>query len=185
MRRESSSFIGVVLGEGHIELGHRPGLHLGQELREIVIAQGLGAAPLLSHLDLAGWLVCKEDPIVLPKGREGRESVPEPDLSVLRGDIEDYDRRKPGPADVGLIVEVADTSVRKDRGMLLRYAHANVPTTWLIDLNTRVVEVHTDPTGPAKRPRYRKVARFADNETVPVVLDGLEVGRVAVRDLLP
>jgi hypothetical protein len=139
----------------------------------------------LQHLDLAGWLVCKEDPIVLPKGREGRESVPEPDLSVLRGDIEDYDRRKPGPADVGLIVEVADTSVRKDRGLLLRDAHANVPTTWLIDLNTRVVEVHTDPTGPAKRPRYRKVARFADNETVPVVLDGLEVGRVAVRDLLP
>jgi Uma2 family endonuclease len=139
----------------------------------------------LQRLDAPGWFVCKEDPILLEGGPGGHESVPEPDICVIRGALEDYDRRKPGPADIGLIVEVSDTSARKDRGMLARYAHASIPITWLVDLKGRAIEAHAYPTGPARRPRYRKVARFGEKESVPVVLDGVEVGRIAVTNILP
>src|SRR5271165_1198539 len=40
-----------------------------------------------------GWHVCKEDPIRIP----GRDSEPEPDISVVRGEIDDYEDRHPGP----------------------------------------------------------------------------------------
>jgi len=56
------------------------------------------------HAVLAGgWLVRIEKPIRIPD----RDSEPEPDVSVARGKTADYRRRHPGPAEVGLVVEVA------------------------------------------------------------------------------
>jgi hypothetical protein len=132
-----------------------------------------------------GWITGKEDPIALPKGRAGRDSEPEPDLSVLRGTIRDYARRKPLPADVPLIVEVADTTLAEDRKGLTRYAWAAIPTVWIINLNARVIEVYTEPSGPAEPPGYRTRRDYGPEDTVPVVLDGVEVGRIALADLLP
>ena len=42
------------------------------------------------------------------------ESVPEPDLLWLRRD--DYSARRPGPDDALLVIEVAESSLAKDRG---------------------------------------------------------------------
>jgi Uma2 family endonuclease len=132
-----------------------------------------------------GWYVRKEDPLALPAGPAGRASEPEPDVAVVRGGVDDYADRHPGPADVALIIEVADSSLREDREGLTGYAWANIPVVWVVDLNGKVIEVYTLPTGPARPARYQDLTTFGAADEVPVVIDGREVGRIPARDLLP
>lgn len=140
---------------------------------------------LLRAITPAGWHVAKEDPIALPDGPVGAPSLPEPDLAILRGTIADYRARKPLPADLGLVVEVADTTLAKDRRLLRNYAWSSIPVAWIVDLNRRAVEEYRDPTGPDDDPRYATARTFAEADAIPVLLDGIAVGRIAVRDFLP
>ena len=99
--------------------------------------------------------------------------------------IRDYADRHPGPADLALVVEVADSSLREDRKGLARYAWAGIPVAWIVNLNDETVEVYTRPTGPADPAKYEEIKVYQKDDHVPVVVDGREVGRVAVADLLP
>jgi Uma2 family endonuclease len=129
----------------------------------------------------AGWHACKEDPITLPPASE-----PEPDLTVVRGEIRDYAVRNPGPADVALVVEVSDSTLAFDRGFKLRlYARAGLPVYWILDVVEGVVEVHTDPTGPAPEPSYRRREVVGRDGELTLDLGGPGPVRLAVRDLLP
>jgi Putative restriction endonuclease len=132
-----------------------------------------------------GWFVSKEDPVALPTGPSGYASEPEPDVTLVRGTIRDYVRRKPDPEDLALVVEVAESSLREDRAKLARYAWQRIAVAWVVNLADRVVEVYTDPTGPVAPAGYRAVATHGVGDTVAVVIAGREVGRVAVADLLP
>lgn len=126
------------------------------------------------------WFVNVQQPITT------LDSEPEPDISVIRGRRRDYPNRHPGPQDVGLVVEVADTTLRRDRGRKKRlYARASLPVYWIVNLVDRQVEVYTDPTGPADEPDYRQRRDYRPDEQVPVVVAGAEVGRLTVNDLLP
>lgn len=85
-------------------------------------------------------LIFCQSPLALP------DSEPEPDVLALK--IADYRQRHPEPADVFLLVEVADRSLRYDRTRKLPlYAQHGVPEVWLIDLNARVAEVYRQPEG--------------------------------------
>lgn len=114
-----------------------------------------------------------------------RESEPEPDLVVVRGDADHYDDRHPGPADIALAIEVAESSLGRDRTLKARiYARAGVPAYWIVNITERCVEVQTDPTGPAKSPSYRSTVVVGPDGELPLVLDGREVARIAVSDFL-
>lgn len=114
------------------------------------------------------------------------DSEPEPDLAVVRGTARDYRERHPGPADIALVIEVADSSLPRDRGLKARvYARAGLPVYWIVNLIDRTVEIHTEPAADAPRPAYGRVATVGPDGTIPLVLDGLEVARIAARDLLP
>ncbi|MEO6809280.1 MAG: Uma2 family endonuclease [Isosphaeraceae bacterium] len=114
------------------------------------------------------------------------DSEPEPDLIVVRGVPRDYLDHHPGPLETALVIEVADSSLVRDRGVKRRlYARAGYPVYWIINLGTARVEVYTDPTGPDANPAYRLVLEFGVEDSVPLVIDGREVGRLPVRDLLP
>jgi Uma2 family endonuclease len=127
-----------------------------------------------------GWFLDVQDPLTTP------ESEPEPDILVIRGRIRDYTHRDVEPQDAGLVVEVADSSLRHDRTVKLRiYARARVALYWIVNLNDRQIEVHTEPTGPAKQPAYGQRRDYGEQDAVPVVLDGREIGTLLVRDLLP
>ncbi|HWE39585.1 MAG TPA: Uma2 family endonuclease [Isosphaeraceae bacterium] len=127
-----------------------------------------------------GWHVAKEDPICTDA------SEPEPDISVLRGDERDYEDRKPAPEDVGLVVEVADSTLSDDQTYKKQiYAKAGIPFYWIVNIPDTKLLVHGDPTGPGAEPDYRRVVELGPADEVPLVLDGREVGRIAVRDLLP
>jgi Uma2 family endonuclease len=131
-----------------------------------------------------GWMVIKEDPVSFQGGPAGADSEPEPDVAVVRGTIANYAARHPGPGDIALVVEVAESSLAEDRAGLARYAWANIPSAWIVNLNERVIEVYTDPTGPTAQPGYRWREVVKPGGEIPLVLDGQPVARVAVADLL-
>ncbi len=127
-----------------------------------------------------GWHVTREDPI------RTIDSVPEPDCMVLRGTDDEYRGRLPDPSDVALMVEVSVSSLNRDRGIKLRaYARASIVCYWIANLVEGRAEVYSDPSGPSETPHYRSVQHFGPDDQLPVVLEGREIARLAVRDLLP
>lgn len=114
------------------------------------------------------------------------DSLPEPDGIVLRGTPREYLQRRPGPADVPLVIEIADSTLAFDRGTKqIVYARAGFASYWIVNLVERQVEVYTDPTGSAEEPDYRETVIYRPEESVPLVLDGARIGEVAVANLLP
>ena len=82
-------------------------------------------------------------PVRLDDGTE-----PLPDVALLKERADFYDSGPAGPADVLLLIEVADSSADYDRyEKLPRYARAGIPEVWIAVLPERMVEVHTEPTG--------------------------------------
>jgi Uma2 family endonuclease len=114
------------------------------------------------------------------------DSEPEPDVTIVRGGPRDWFTRHPGPQDTGLVVEVADTSLPGDRTLKAEvYAGAAIPIYWIVNLVDGRVEVYTNPTGPGPAPRYQQRDDYRPGDAVPLVLDGVEIARIPVGDLLP
>ena len=125
-----------------------------------------------------GWFVISQDPIALA------ESEPEPDAVIVRGQIRDYAKRHPGPEDIALLIEVADSSLAGDRSWKMRiYARAGVRHYWIINLNDRAVEVYSDPN--PETATYRVLRAYVAGESIPLSIDGQVVAEIAVDDLLP
>jgi Uma2 family endonuclease len=113
------------------------------------------------------------------------DSEPEPDVFVIHGDIDDFPDHHPGPEEAVLIAEVADSSIKRDRGLKHRvYARAKVQVYWIIDLVENRIDVFTQPSGPSRWPKYQQQATYLPGEEVPVVIDGEEVGRIAASEVL-
>ncbi|MBX9625248.1 MAG: Uma2 family endonuclease [Gemmataceae bacterium] len=128
----------------------------------------------------SGWETISQLPVTLA------DSEPEPDGYLFRGDEATLSARKPLAADVGLVVEVADSSLREDRVYGGRmYARAGIPLYWIVNLIDGLVEVYTDPDPAADPPAYRIRIDYRPGQDVPVVLDGQPVGAIAVAELLP
>src|SRR5437870_3306712 len=99
----------------------------------------------LERLIPPGWYVAHQDPITAV------DSEPEPDLAIIRGNVLDYPVQHPGPEDVALVVEVADSSLRTDRGPKKRvYARADIQVYWIVNLKKRQIEVYTEPVSTRK-----------------------------------
>jgi len=96
--------------------------------------------------------------------RLGKHSEPQPDLVLLRPRPDFYAQGHPGPEDVLLVVEVAETSAEYDRTIKLPlYARSGIPEVWLVDLAAAAVEVHRRPTpeGYQEVQRVRRGERLA------------------------
>ena len=123
------------------------------------------------------WTCRKEDPVRIPDFDE-----PEPDIAVIRGPEDAYQDRIPEAKDVALLVEVAESTLERDRETKSRaYARGGIPIYWIVNLVQRQVEVYTGPS-PAG---YGVRTDFGAGDHVPVVLDGVEVGKIAVDSILP
>lgn len=113
------------------------------------------------------------------------DSEPEPDIAVVRKPGRRYITAHPGSGDIGMLVEVADATLNFDRTDKKRaYARARIPVYWIVNLVDRCVEVYTDPRG-SRTPTYRQTQVFRPGENVPLIIDGKQVGVIAVADLLP
>ena len=143
---------------------------------------------VLSNMVPAGWRVRPWGTVALD------ESRPEPDVALARGDSKTFSARHPGPADLGLVVEVSESSLARDELDKTRiYARDSIPVYWVVNLVDRRVEVFTDPTGPdpaaglpgGPDPHYRTRQGYPAGTAVPVTLDGVAVGAIPVDELLP
>ncbi len=113
--------------------------------------------------------------------------MPLPDLTLVRGAADDYTRRgrRPEPVDVGLVVEVAVSSVREDTGPTLeQYARSLLPVYWVLNLIARRVEVYSRPVVREGLGHYDAANTYGPGQSVPLVLDGQEVAQILVEDLL-
>ena len=127
-----------------------------------------------------GWYVDTQEPIVTA------DSEPEPDAAVIRGRTEDYADSHPAAEHVGLVVEVADATLLRDRHLKARvYARARIPRYVIVNRFDRCVEAYSEPSRGTEPPRYERVETLRAGQTMAVILDGTEVGRIRIDDLLP
>jgi Uma2 family endonuclease len=79
--------------------------------------------------------------------RLDEENEPQPVFSILRRRADFYrSGSPPGPAEVLLLIEVADSSLRFDRAVKLPlYARAGIQEVWIANIRQRAVEVHRAP----------------------------------------
>lgn len=126
---------------------------------------------------LVGWsagryVTSVQNPVILSLRGE-----PQPDLVLMGAQPVG---RLPGPEDVLLIIEVADTSLEYDRETKLPlYASAGIPEAWIVDLQNDVVEVHAEPVSGG----YRSVSRHGrDGQVASAALAGLAFD---VAEVLP
>jgi Uma2 family endonuclease len=123
---------------------------------------------VLNGLSGEGFIVGVQDPIRLSDFSE-----PQPDLTLLRRREDFYRGAHPTPADVLLVVEVADATVVTDRKVKLPlYARGGIKEFWLVNIPEEQVEIYSDPAGT----NYQTVAQFgrgarAQSQTV----EGLSV----------
>ena len=126
------------------------------------------------------WLVREEKSIVL-----GRYWRPEPDIAIVRGPGIDIAGVTPRD-DMAFLVEVAESTYPADRGAKWRrHAACGVRVYWIVNLNARVVEVYTNPSGRGATAAYRDTTLYGPDDQTPVLIEGREIGRVDVRDILP
>lgn len=106
-------------------------------------------------------------------------SEPEPDLVLLRPRADFYVSGHPGPADIQLIIEVAESSIHYDRDVKAPlYARCDVHEYWLVDLNENVLHRYLLP----ERGSYRTAQRFARGQSLaPELLPNCVV---SIDDLL-
>jgi Uma2 family endonuclease len=89
------------------------------------------------------WVVSTQHPIRLSEISEAK-----PDVALLRWRDDFYRGAHPTPADVLLVIEVAETTVAADRKVKLPfYASAGIAEAWLVNIPEKCVEIYSDPAG--------------------------------------
>jgi len=129
---------------------------------------------------LAKWLIMQlsdqafvniQNPVALDEFSE-----PEPDLLVAKPRPDAYKNGHPKPEDILFLIEVADTSLAKDRTVKLPlYAAAGIPETWIVNLEEECIEVYSAPSPEG----FGQVKVFRKEEMVRTEwVEGLEVGQL-------
>lgn len=153
---------GILRGDDHMEL-------IDGDLIEMAPA-GPEHADFVAYLGQllrkqTTLLVREEKPVTLPE-----HSEPEPDLALVKACR--YVDAHPYPEDVLMIIEVADTSLDKDKHVKLPlYARYRIPEVWIVDVQGGVVESFWDPQFTTEVAHYvhskRVVRDVLTSETIP------------------
>lgn len=128
----------------------------------------------LNRLFSGKFIVRVQNPIRLDSFSE-----PQPDIALLRWRDDFYRHAHPTPADVLLVIEVADSTVESDRSYKMPlYAKAGIPEAWLVNLVEECVELYAEPDGEA----YQTIRRFPRGEEVAA--HSIENLNISVSDIL-
>lgn len=124
---------------------------------------------LLNRLFGQSHIIATQNPI-----RVGDSSEPQPDITLLRWRDDFYRSALPTPADVLLVIEVADATVVKDRTVKIPlYARSGVPEAWLVNIPEEQLEVYSDPVNGV----YQRAEVFVRGaEARSHTVEGLAVG---------
>jgi Uma2 family endonuclease len=131
---------------------------------------------LLSRLVSAKWEVRVQPAVVTP------DSEPEPDIAVVQGPVSRYRDHHPTAGEISLIVEVADSSVAKDRRKASLYSSIEVPVYWIVNLQERCLEVREQPDELSRS--YASTRTLRLGEAVNLIIGDQLVANIAVSDLI-
>jgi len=125
------------------------------------------------------WIVRVQPSITL------KSSVPEPDLAIVPGPEENYDKARPTARQIAIVIEVAETTLSYDQtDKLVIYAANGIAEYWIVNLIDRRVQVYTEPRG-GKHPTYRTRRDYTLSESIAVAIKGRVFGSLPVREILP
>lgn len=109
-------------------------------------------------------LVRLQDPIQLDKYSE-----PEPDIAVVASDPLDYENNHPTPEQVYLLIEVADTTIKRDLELKsLLYAKAGIIEYWVLEVINRQINIFRDPSPNG----YLSKSVVADGDSISLLAFG-------------
>ena len=136
---------------------------------EVIDLNSIGSRHARAVRFLTMALIEAAGPLALVSGqnpvRLSQHSEPVLDLALLRLRDDGYGESHPGPGDVLLIIEVADTSLEYDRRIKVPlYARHGVPEVWLLDLERRELRFFRQPVGEA----YADITASESPARVPV-----------------
>ncbi|HBJ86506.1 MAG TPA: Uma2 family endonuclease [Verrucomicrobiales bacterium] len=128
---------------------------------------------LPAELPAGVWLRMNE-PITI-----ANHSEPQPDAAIVRAKADGYRKAHPGPKDVLLIIEVADSSVEFDMQVKSKlYAKAGIGEYWVLDVKEAALHVFTGPSAKG----YKSIEVLDAGDTVRSrSVTGL---KIAVKQLL-
>ena len=171
--------VGIIGPEARVELLEGVIVEKMTKLTPHVHATDLVQYLLVRHVP-AGYFFSMGNPVTIV----ARDSEPEPDAMVIRGRLPDFAGRRRTPADAALVIEVADTIYSIDRRRIT-YAAARVPVYWIVNLNEKRLEVFSNPVGEGNEASFASAQVLGPDEEGALVLDGAEVARFSVREILP
>ncbi|HYL27721.1 MAG TPA: Uma2 family endonuclease, partial [Candidatus Nitrosotalea sp.] len=100
---------------------------------------------------------CQDPVTLLP------DSEPQPDLVLAQLDSLNYRDRHPGPNEILLAVEVAQSSLKYDRAKKIPlYARSGIREVWLVNLIDTEIVAHRDPIGAW----YQSVRSYRRGESI-------------------
>jgi Uma2 family endonuclease len=117
-------------------------------------------------------------------GLQTSDSAPEPDVVVVRGNPEDYVLQHPTAADTALVIEVADSSLARDRLKRRMYARAGIAAYWIVNLIDSTLEVYTHPNAITDQPEFQSEQILDCRQNVELLIPGCQPLSVAVSDLV-
>jgi Uma2 family endonuclease len=90
-------------------------------------------------------------------------NLPEPDAMLIKSRPDFYEHKHPGPEDVLLIMEIADSSLERDREVKLAlYAIAGIRECWIEDIQADTLLVFRDPM----EDHYHTILKFQRGQTL-------------------
>ena len=106
------------------------------------------------------------------------DAEPQPDILVLRFRPDFYRSAPPGPKDVLLLVEIADTTLAYDRDFKLPlYARAGIPEVWIVNRAAMRIEVYRGPEGDS----YQSIVMVGRSDAVvPLAFPDLSIPVAAI-----
>jgi Uma2 family endonuclease len=107
-----------------------------------------------------GYWVRMQGPLDLPM-----DSVPEPDVAVVKGTLEEY---RAHPTTALLAVEISDSTLRLDRRKASLYAASGIADYWLVNMGQSQFEVYRDPMPDANE-------EFGFRYSAPIILKRSDV----------
>lgn len=166
---------GVIMQKNRAAAGGEPMSHGERHAVGVARMQEM----LQRHIDHSACHVRTQLPITLPP-----QSEPEPDLALVIGEDRRYLSMHPGPAEILLVIEVADSSLEYDRSTKqVIYAAAAVREYWIVDLVDDEIEVYRSPNCEDRRYSHRVAHKIGEIISLPVSAEA--AAELPVGDFIP